>query len=320
MPPKKTPKSLLTGNFLLFTARQCVYSCLFRSVAIRLLALQVWYLVKAWILLNASPKALAAHSSAATRLPQDVAEMIIGLLIYDTQSLLACSLTCRSWYIASVPHLHHTLATRPGMCLYKRNLEWPKPLQNANKFGLLHLVKRLSIENGFDYNDSFSLKRFNDRILSHFSTLRNVQELQIVNMDTSSFMPNLRQFFGHFLPTVRSLALNSPIGSNRDIIFFIGLFQHLEDLTLRNVRFESRGGDLQDDLTLIPSSSPPLRGRLIVLRVKRFGFLKDMIHLLGGFRFKHVHLFDVGETRLLLNTCAETLETLRLYPTDPRGE
>ena len=35
--------------------------------------------------------------------------MVIAHLIYDTPSLLACSLTCYAWYIPAVPHIHHTV-------------------------------------------------------------------------------------------------------------------------------------------------------------------------------------------------------------------
>jgi len=53
---------------------------------------------------------------------------------------------------------------------------------------------------------------------------------------------------------------------------------------------------------------------------KRAGFAKDMIHLFGGIRFRYMDIFDVEGTRLLVGACAGTLETLRLYPTDPGGE
>ena len=48
--------------------------------------------------------------------------------------------------------------------------------------------------------------------------------------------------------------------------------------------------------------------------------MKDMIDFFGGLRFRHMDLFKVKCARLLLDACAETLETLRLYPTDVRGE
>ena len=52
---------------------------------------------------------------------------------------------------------------------------------------------------------------------------------------------------------------------------------------------------------------------------KRVGFLKDMIDLFGGLRFRCMDLYDVGETGLLLKACAKTLETVRLDPSDPCG-
>ena len=52
----------------------------------------------------------------------------------------------------------------------------------------------------------------------------------------------------------------------------------------------------------------------------RAGLLKEMIKLFGGVRFRYMDLFDVCEMQVLLNACATTLEALRLYPNDPRGE
>ena len=91
-------------------------------------------------------------------------------------------------------------------------------------------------------------------------------------------MPNIQRYFGHFLPMVRSLALRNPVGSRRQVIFFIGLFQHLQDLKLLYdlVYFEE---EPVDDLTLIPSFAPLLCGRLTMTCFTRVGILEDMIDL-----------------------------------------
>jgi hypothetical protein len=244
--------------------------------------------------------------------------MIITHLIYDTRSLSACSLTCYSWYIASVHHLHHTLTARPPRCIGKRG--WLKPLKNASELGLLPLVKKFKLH-GTDYsNPAFSPKQFNRRILRHFSALINVQELAIDDLDIPGFMPTAQRYFGHFSPTVRTLALRDPFGSRRQILYFIGLFEHLENLTLVANTFVSRKSESTDDLTLIPPFVPPLRGRLVIRSFTRVGFVEDMIRLFGGVRFRCVDLLGVAETRLLLGACAATLETLRLHPNDPHGE
>ena len=248
--------------------------------------------------------------------------MVIIHLIYDTRSLLACSLTCYSWYIATVPHLHHSLIT-PTDCL-RENAEfvWPAPLPYMHRLGLLPLVKRFHIRKRFFYRiDMFSPKRLNYHTLRYFLALINVQELGIDCLDIPSFMPKIRQYFGHFLPTVRSLSLRAPKGSTRQIIYFIGLFEHLEDLKLlQDDAAAPLGGKPADDQTLIPSFAPPLRGQLTMTSFTRVGILEDMIVLFGGIRFRHMDLSNVDGTRLLLGACARTLETLRLYPTDPRSK
>ena len=75
-----------------------------------------------------------------------------------------------------------------------------------------------------------------------------------------------------------------------------------------------------DDLTLVPSFVPPLGGQLTMTGFTRPLLLKDMIDLFGGLRFRRMNLCGVEGMPLLLNACANTLETLRLYPTNPRCE
>ena len=289
--------------------------------------MQVWYRTKAWINEifsgDVAQETPTAPCSLASRLPQEIVEIVVGYLIYDIDSLLACSMTCYSWYIASFPHLHHTFITRPGYCMWNSKLEWPRSLQGSSKLGLLPFVKKFSIKHSDSFSSPqvFSRKLFNPRrVLHQFSALTNVQELALYRLDIPSFMPCIQQFFGHFLPTVRSLTLACPIGSCRQVLFFIGSFQHLDDLTLYGYEPGPWQGGLPNDLTLVPPFTPPLRGRLEVSRVAVVGLLKDMVHLFGGIRFRHIVLFSVAEAQLLLSACAGTPETLQLYPTDPRGK
>ena len=247
--------------------------------------------------------------------------MVVAYLIYDTRSLLACSLTCYSWYIAAVPHLHHTLIALNCSLYSCEGLRWPKPLRNAHRLGLLPLVRKFQIHRGpLSCEDhEFSTKQFNYRILRQSFGLTNVQDLGLDNLEIPRFIPRIRRYFGHFLPTVRSLALRDPGGSRRQVIYFISLFQHLQDLKLLYNWVEYRKEPV-NDLTLIPACVPPLRGRLTMTCFTRVRLLKDMISLFGGIRFRHMDLFHVKGMRLLLDACTDTLESLRLYPTDPLGK
>ena len=193
-----------------------------------------------------------------------------------------------------------------------------------HKLGLFPLVKKLRIRGNEEDPDrfgpaTFSPDLFDRQVLRQFSSLTNVQELGLDFLDIPSFMPKIRRYFGHFLPTLRSLALREPKGSRRQIIFFIGLFQHLEDLRFRYM-FVVFQEEPVDDLTLVPVLIPPLRGRLTLSCFTRVGILEDMIDLFGGIRFRYMDLFATSGMRLLLDASAKTLETLRLYSDDPCGK
>ena len=165
----------------------------------------------------------------------------------------------------------------------------------------------------------FTPERLDKHNLRYFSALKNLQELGIDDLHVSSFMPNLKRCFGHLSPTLRFLALKSPKGSSREIVYFIGLFPHLQDLKL-HYPFLRYGEEEIADITLVPLCSPPLRGWLTLTSFTREQIVKDMITLFGGLRFHQMDLFEVKCLPLLLEKCAETLESLRLYPTDPYGD
>lgn len=182
---------------------------------------------------GASPETSMTRPSSAMRLPQEIVEVIIAHLIYDTCSLLACFLTCCSWYIATVPHLHNTLVTATIPLDISNKYFWPKLFPYMHRLGLLPLVKNLKIRKRDRHRTNrFSPKRFKLCILRHFCAFTGIRELGIDYLDIPSFMPRIQQYFGHFSPTVRSLSLRAPKGTSRQIIYFIGLFQHLEDLKL----------------------------------------------------------------------------------------
>ena len=253
--------------------------------------------------------------SLVTVLPQDIVEQIISYFIYDAPTLLACSLTCYPWYIAAAPHLHHSLTTDDKD--WDQKCMWPKPLRRSYELGLLPLVKRFRIR--LPHGTKFTPKRLGWFTLRYFSALTNLQELGIDYLQVSKFMPIIRQCFGHLSPNLRFLALKEPSGSRRQILYFIGLFPNLQDLKL-HYRRPMDEPENTTDATLIPLSKPPLQGWLTLICFTKDDLVKDMVSFFGGLRFRHMDLFGVSCAQLLLDECAETLETLRLYPTDSYGE
>ena len=257
------------------------------------------------------------HSQPAG-LAQELVEMILSFLVYDVIALLACSTTCYSWYIAAVPHLHYSLTTDERQYWGYEKYNWPRPLQESHKHGLLPFVRRLRIRVLASPPAEFTSKWLGRCTLSHFSALTNLQELGIDHLQLSSFMPSTNHYFGHLAPTLRFLALAWANGSSRQILYFIGLFPNLQDLKLTHPRRRNKQ-EYVDDATLVPLSIPPLRGWLTLISITGDELVMDMIALFGGLRFRRMDLFAVKCTRQLLHTCSKTLDTLRLYPTDPFG-
>jgi len=291
-------------------------------IRVELFVNQLWYRSKAKLvrlLFGDTLGGSIAGPSSIAKLPQELVEMVISYFIYDTRTLLACSVTCYSWYTAAVPHLHHSLTTDERRPRGNWRYLWPRPLQKSYDLGLLPLIKQFRIRLDNTSTVKFTPEELCGRALRHFSTLTNLQELGIDFLRVSDFMPAIQQCFGHLSPTLRFLALKAPTGSCRQILYFIGLFPNLQDLKV-NYPFPEDEQESTADAALLPLSVPPLRGRLTLTCFTREKLMEDMAVLFGGLRFRHMALFRVKCVGFLLGECAETLETLSLYPSDPYGE
>jgi len=287
---------------------------------IELLGSFVWYQAKAHIskvFERGGPETYTPRP-CAMELPQELFEEIFIHVQLDTPTLKACSLTCRSWYIAILPHLHHTL-TLIGRISNPAH-DKLEPLQQLNEMGLHPLVRRLRILRNPLLEFWFSPRIFNARSLAYFSAFTNVQELGIDGLDLEAFVPQAQLYFGQFTSALRYLALKTPNGDYHLLLHFLGLFPNLDDLKLIYY------GALQSQssppaLASITNSVPSLRGRLTLTSFRGEGFLKELSKLSGGFRFRSVDLCGADGTRFILDSCADTLETLRIrYPVGPPGE
>ena len=191
--------------------------------------------------------------------------MIISHILLDTPTLKASSVTCRSWYLAALPHLHHTLT------LHGTNSdiagEWLTSLQRLSEMRLLPFVKRLQIEQSYA-GPHFRPTVLHARGLVRFLALMSVQELRITELDLSVFTPQAQQNLGRFLPMLRSLSLRWPRGAYRQLLYFVGLFPNLDDLKVIYDRVQ----EPTPGPAPTPQSAPSLRGRLELAWVGGEGF------------------------------------------------
>ena len=234
--------------------------------------------------------------------------MIITHLIYDTSCLKACAAVCLAWYNVITPHLHHTLT------LWQWHSETEcrhlNPLVVLHERGLLSHVKKLKFRSG--YNPWVVPEYFDSWGLHYFSALVNLQDLMIAGMDFSKFASGTEKYFGQSSPTLRSIALIRPMGSLRQLVDFLALFPELDNIKIVHYRATPETHHTPDaPCTPIRRS---LRGKLALSGFAVGELLERMISTFGGIRFMSLDLDDAVGAQLLLDACAETLQTLCLNP------
>jgi hypothetical protein len=231
--------------------------------------------------------------------------MIIARFAYDARTLKACAATCFAWYNIATPHLHHTLKLR----------QWARdtsrahlsPLEPLHKLDLLDFVKRVEFEAMFG-TAWLAPAIFDSESLQYFHTLKNLQDLTIADLDFSKFPMGVGEYFGHFSPTLRSVALSAPRGTRRQILDFFGLFPELDDVEISNYR--TWAGEHETLDTMLVPVEGRLHGRLTLKHFSDEELLKGMIVAYGGMRFTSMGLHDVQGMQLVLEACANTLETV----------
>ena len=183
--------------------------------------------------------------------PPEIVEMIIAHLEHDIPTLKACAATCFCWYNIAVPRLHRTLILE-ARDFGKHQNRHPNPLPSLFKLGLLPFVQQLQFRGVVPMWDQWIVPAvFESRNMQYFRAMVNLQELKIGNLDLSLFLAGLRQYWGHFSPTLRSVALSHPNGTRRRLLDSFRLFPKLDDIEIVHYRPMSEAHEPLDS-RLIP--------------------------------------------------------------------
>ena len=236
--------------------------------------------------------------------------MIIAHLSRDFRTLIACSMTCRSWYTAAVPHLHHTLTLRGNTPEVGRSkLE---PLSKLRELGLAPLVKEVRVYQYHCENAWIAPWGSSNHTFSGFA---NVQTLRLEEPDIQLFIPGTERYFKHLPPTLRSITLCNPRCTPQQLSRFLSLFPNLDDIEIEGYRYIPGGAIPVTEL--VPFSASKLRGRLVLHDFPRAETWTDLITSRGGLRFRYMDLCGSANCApVLFEACAKTLDTLRFSVID----
>lgn len=251
-------------------------------------------------------------NESTCRLPYEIMEMITAHLTRDLGALKACSLACRFWYTVTAPHLHHTLILKQGGPGTARGEL--KPLSKLHKLGLVPLVKQIRVIQ-WGASEWFTPRAFGRRDRRYFSAFANVQTLVLHRPQLDCFTPHIERYFVHFSPSLRSLTLFTPRCTPQQLSYFLSLFSNLDNIEIWHTQTRAPNTTALDT-KLAPFSTPKLQGRLALYG---FHWAETWTHLItwcGGLRFRHLDLRGSSScASLLLEACAETVETLRFKVT-----
>ena len=256
-------------------------------------------------------------------LPQEIVDHITFMLRNDLKSLKACSLTCKAMF-ASTRHLIHrkifltweqnwevlTLREKQRYIRGDRLGIAVKLLSGLAAHGLLQHGRQLYINLNRNFTP-VNLQPFND----HFQRFDRIQELTIYWLHTQSFLKQFDTFFANFIPTLRSLHLDTPTGDTRDILDFICRFPHLDDLTFRMSYEDPHDWRSWKSPSLpVVEKMPPFRGRLKLCGINewRGHILQQLIALPGKRRFRFINFWgcpSVSE-QPIIDACCDTMEAL----------
>ena len=256
-------------------------------------------------------------------LPQEIVDHIISMLGNDLKLLKACSLTCKAMFASTRPLIHRkirltweqnwevlTLREKQRYIRGDRQGIAFKVLSGMAAHGLLPYGRQLFININKNFTPA-NLQPFN----GHFQRFDRIQELSIYWLHTPEFLEQFDTYFANFVPTLRSLHLDTPTGDTRDIMDFIGRFPHLDDLAFKMSPENSHGWRTWKSASPhIVKNIPPFRGRLKLCGISEwYGYiLQQLISLPGKRRFRFVDFrrcpFEVEQ--LVVDACSGTIETL----------
>lgn len=256
-------------------------------------------------------------------LPQEIVDYVVSMLHDDLESLKACSLTCKALFISTRPVIHRKISltweknwdllTIPEKQRYIRGERLGiaiRVLSRIAAHGVLPFARHLHIHLNKNFTPAH-LQPFND----DFQRFDRVQELSIYWLHTPGFLEDFDTYFASFVPTLRSLHLDTPTGNTRDILDFICRFPHLDDLTFRMTSDDSHDWRTWQSAALpVVEKMPPFRGRLKLGCVGelRGHLIQQLISLPGKphFRFAEFRNCTPEAEQPIINACSDTLESI----------
>jgi len=250
---------------------------------------------------------------------------ILGYLLDDLYALQACSLTSKRLLCTTKPLIHQRLVcfdSRPENPKEERRLfsrrkkEIPpgafERLTDADRSGVLPYTRYLTL----GPKDHHSYSSFNpsdlQEYLPHLRSITELHTLTLDSFDVHQFIPVFSEHFGMFTNTLRHLDIRRAYGTEQELLYFICQFPRLEDLTIVSTPWEH-----PEHTVPTITQSPPLRGKLVLVRPASRHLFEGLVTFPGGLSFRSVEFFQCAYRRgrsaylgAVLAACSHTVTSV----------
>ena len=252
-------------------------------------------------------------------LPQELVDNIMDMLHDDIRALKACSLTCKVMFASTRRLIHQTLHLTLDNTLRILTPKEKRHYEKGNRDvelrflsfmgvrGFLQYTQRVHICTQYPFTPGILLPH-----LHHFQSLNRIHTLTIDNFCANEWVDYHATCFGHFYPTLTSLALSHSFG-RRGLLNFALRFPNLENLSLEWLKFDLGPERELTNAATSPDRSPPLRGCLRLAandNVPVRFWVQAFREPPKGLNFRSVELEGIPSSlaQAALNACAQTLE------------
>jgi len=230
---------------------------------------------------SSAPPEIPTACESTHPIPYEITKMIIAHLIHDVPALKACSLTCRSWYIITTPHIHRTLILGRGITHGGLKL-----LSKLQGLSLIPLVQEIRVERSRQTGDWFAPRAFGRCSLHYFSVFTSVYTLELQRVDIYCFFPHIKHYFRQFSQSLRSIILSELCCTPRQLLHFLSIFPNLDNIKVFGMLTDVPRTTATDAIP-IPFSTQKLRG---LLALGGFSDIENRVHPIpscSGLRFRH---------------------------------
>jgi len=243
-------------------------------------------------------------------LPRELVDEVLGYLLDDLDTLKACSLTCKFLFDATRPLIHRRLVCLGSIKVHsklKRSLLGSRkrvPGVFEGLIGVLPHTRHLTFKPNYTNSHRLLIPGHLQEYIPHLHLITKLHTLTLDTFHVSPFIPVFNERFGTFANTLRHLNIQRARATARELMYIICQFPLLEDLTISCPAGQDDAHP--GDGVPVVARSPPLQGKLTLMRTGSMKLSEGLAALPQGLNFRSLELYWAKHLSPIVAACSHT--------------